>query len=54
MATIIENGEQMDVTDQQAESLARADIIYACDDETCCNCFHIRAGASWAEVEAAL
>lgn len=47
---ILENGEQKDITPQQADVLVTAGLIYDSGDEY----YHICEGKTWDDVEAAI
>ena len=55
METILENLEELEVTEEQATRLRDVGLIYGpCDDPECGPFFHIDPEHTWEDVEAAL
>jgi hypothetical protein len=52
MKKIIENGEEMEITDEQAARLVAADMIYSCDCGE--GFYHLEIGLNFNDVESFL
>ena len=52
MKTILDNGEQLEVTNEQYERLLAAKLIYVCECEDCNWCFsHLEPGVTFEQIE---
>lgn len=49
MSEIVENGEQLDVSQEQADSLITLGVVYICDED---GQYHFMEGHSWGSIGA--